>query len=176
MHPRAGIRAAVRAALVAADTAAGARVFGMRPSPLRRLELPALAVYFEEESVTESSRHNAPRDVERDGRLVVEGIVEANEETEDALDALALEVETALGQDPTFGGRCSDSLLQRTTLDVTDAGDKLLGVVRLEYVASYEMRVQAEVADDFSTAQVTYNPNETVHPDDRAVDLIEVPT
>lgn len=155
-HPRQAIRHAVVTQL-AGKTAAGARVFPDRRVAFQRVDLPALAVYVPTESVDVQSRSTAPRELDRRAQVVVEGLVQQAENADDALDALALEVESALHADWGLGGTASDLLLTSTETDVVDTGKQLIGVVRLEF----EVRYFSEAApvlelDDFKTANVRH--------------------
>jgi hypothetical protein len=153
-HERQQIREAIAAALVG-KTAAGARVFETRILPLRMPELPAVAVY----SLSESSddQQTAPRELKRRIDFAVEAAVKQGTNIDDALDAIALQVETAMDADPTFGGLASDSMLVGTQLDVVEEGDRMMGVAVLRYAVTYytpERSATSAVLDDFETVDV----------------------
>ncbi|MFH0750669.1 MAG: hypothetical protein V2B17_02420, partial [Chloroflexota bacterium] len=109
LHQRAVLRNAVVAALKAASTSAEQRVFASRMTPYQRVGLPAVSVYTLSE--TSDDQQTAPRELKRAAQLVIEAVLEQTAEVDDALDAMALELERALHADPTFGGACSDSTL-----------------------------------------------------------------
>lgn len=157
-HQRQLIRQAVKSALVAASTAAGARVFETRFLPLKRVELPALAVYTLVESVDESDK-GAPRELVRRLQLAIEGSVEAGENVDDDLDSLALEVETAIHADDSFGGTAEDAVLESTEIAIDESGSKPVGVVRLVYGVTYRTYAPATVSapDAFNTADVRFS-------------------
>lgn len=155
-HPRQVIRHAVVSQLVG-KTGAGSRVYPDRRIPFQRVELPALAVYVPTESVEIQSRATAPRELDRRAQVVVEAAVQQAENVDDALDALALQVEDALHADWTLGGVASDLLLTSTETDVVDTGKQLIGVARLEFeVRYYSAAVPAATLDDFKTADVRH--------------------
>lgn len=155
-HPRQVIRHAVVDQL-SGKTAAGTRVFPDRRVAFQRVELPALAVYVPTESVEITSRSTAPRELDRRAQVVVEALVQQAENVDDALDALALQVEDALHADWTLGGVASDLLLTSTETVVLDEGKQLIGVVRLEFeVRYYSEAVPAATLDDFKTADVRH--------------------
>lgn len=155
-HPRQVIRHAVVAQLIN-KTGAGTRVYPDRRIPFQRVELPALAVYVPTESVEIQSRATAPRELDRRAQAVVEVLVQQAEGVDDALDALALEVENALHADWTLGGVASDLLLTSTETEVVDTGKQLIGVARLEFeVRYYTEAVPVAALDDFKTADVRY--------------------
>lgn len=172
-HPRQLIRHAVAAALTGA-TAAGANVYKTRVLPFRRNGLPAVAVYTLTESVRTDEK-SAPRELERRTELVVEGAVQAasTENADDALDALALEIEAALHADPTFGGTAADSILSSTEIDVAGEGEQMIGVVKLTYEVTYYAYADVGTTlDDFKTANIRHNLGNAVHPDNEAVDRV----
>lgn len=155
-HPRQLVRHAVVAQLTG-KTAAGSRVYPDRRIPFERVELPALAVYVPTESVEVTSRATAPRELDRRAQVVVEALVQQATGVDDALDALALQVEDALHADWTLGGKSSDLLLTSTETDVIDTGKQLVGVVRLEFeVRYYSEATPAATLDDFKTADVRH--------------------
>lgn len=171
-HPRQLIRHAVAAQLTGA-TAAGTRVFKTRVLPYRR-ELPAVAVYTFTETV-DVDVDSSPRELKRTLDLVIEGAVQATsaENPDDLLDALALEIETALHADPTFGNTAADAVLSATELEVVAEGEQLIGVVKLTYRVEYYAFADTFVPpDDFNTANVRYNLSNEVHPDNEARDII----
>lgn len=175
-HPRALIRQAVVAQLIAASTAAGARVEATREIPRRRTDGPALGVYTPEESVASAETRTAPREHTRALTLVVEGIVSGASGVDDALDALALEVEDALDADDTFGRKAAESSLASTDLEVVEDGDRTVGLIRLTYTVTYYTFAPREVdaPDAFVSAGVKYDLNGSVIPQDQAEDNVEL--
>lgn len=175
-HQRKLIREAVVAALKAAATGAGDRVYETRRLPHRRVELPAIGVYsLEEDSET---KQTAPRILSRTLDLVIEAAVQDTGNADDALDAIAEEIENAMHPDPMFGGVCGDSFLSATTMAISEIGNLEIGVVRLIYTVSYRTDApeESDDLDDFASAGVHYNVGGEVEEDDEAVDEIEVPT
>jgi len=172
-HPRQEIRHAVATQLTGA-TAAGTRVFRTRVLPYKRVELPALAVYTPTETVNVDV-DTAPRELERSPELVIEGAVKAagSENVDDALDAMALEIENALHADPTFGGVAADAVLSSTELDIIEDGDTLVGLVKLTYKVEYFAPAAVPpVLDDFKTADIRHNLSGAQHVDNQAHDSI----
>lgn len=176
-HRRQQIREAVAAALVAAGTVAGDRVYTTRMWPYRRAQLPALAVYSLEEPVDPESRATSPRRLTRNLQLAVEGAVEATEGVDDDLDDLALEVERAMHADDTLGGLAGDVLLSSTELAVLEEGAKPVGLVRLVYEVTYNTYAP-EAADvvvgDLDTIGIRYSLGGTQATADQARDTIDV--
>jgi hypothetical protein len=177
-HQRQLIREAVKTLLVAAATAAGSRVYESRTVALKQTELPAIAVYTLQEEVDPGSANSAPRELKRTLELAVEGAVKGTANVDDALDALAAQVECAMARDETFGGKAGDSFLSATEIDLADDGRQPIGLVRLVYSVTYRTYAPDEdcatPTDDFNTADVKYSLGGDVHPDNQAHDTIDV--
>ena len=122
-HIRKTIRDIMHAKLLAADTAAGTKIFKNRVFPYWENELPAITVYVTDE---DSSIYNAaPREYERMFQVGVEIVAEANENMDDTLDALALEVEAVFNEDETFrdesgNDRVSDLIYTGSRMSIRD--------------------------------------------------------
>lgn len=182
-HQRQLIREAVKAQLVGTAptyrTGAGARVYETRMAPFRRLELPAIAVYVLEESIDPASKSRAPRELTRNLQLQVVAVVEASAAVDDAMDAIALEIERALDADRWFGGTAGDSILSSVQMGIDDEGGKPVGAVQMVYAVTYRTDAPS-AADlpplpDFSKAHVETSLGGGVHPANRAVDDVAVP-
>lgn len=152
-HQRKQIRDAVVARLANA-TGAGTRVSATRVDPHKRGELPALSVYTPSEQVDPDGALTAPRELTRDLQLEIVGWVAHSDAlpADDAMDALALEIEAALDSDsyPPLGGLAGDLILTGTTMDVLgeERSDVLVGVLKLTYSVTYRTFVDTSVATD----------------------------
>ena len=133
-HPRQAIREAVVALLVAAGTDAGSDVYPTREVPWRSVELPGIAVYSLEES---SQRITGGRDLDRSVVLAIHAVAQLSEGIDDALDALALQVEKAMAADPTLGGKALASYLAGTEISVDETTQRPVGAIRLAYEVRY---------------------------------------
>lgn len=133
-HPRQEIREAVVARLLDA-TRAQSRVYPTREVPWRRTELPAIAVYALSEGA-DSSR--IPGDYVRTVAVAILACVSVSDKVDDELDAIALEIETAIATDTTFGGKAVDAYLTETVIEVTEEQGRPLGAVRLTYDVRYQ--------------------------------------
>lgn len=176
MHPRQIIREAV-AGILDGATAAGSRVYRTRKIPHRREELPVINVYTLEESIDPESLNMSPRELQRDITLVLECWVSAaDDRVDDTMDALAEQVEAAMHADFYLSDTAADSMLQSTSLQVMEEGDRLLGMVALVYSVMRRDVVPAVPDDleDFLTAGVTHNLGNAVHPDEVAEDVVTV--
>jgi len=172
-HQRKVIRDAAAAALTNA-TAAGPRVFAARKIALRRLELPALAVYALQEAVDPASIETAPRELTRNLKLVIEAQVEGGN-VDDALDAISAEIEKAIDADETLAGAAAHAILETTDLDVFESGDRAIGSAILTYaVTYYTYAPEAEDVPlvDFVTADVKTAVNSASDP---AEDVVTLP-
>jgi hypothetical protein len=176
LHRRHIIRNAVREQLLE-KTAAADRVFKSRVVPFKRLQLPALAVYALEEPVDPESRSTAPRELTRNLQLRVECVVAASEDVDDAMDALALQVEDAIDADETFGGEAADAILASTSLEIGERGDQPIGVVSLTYAVTYYTRpsdaADPSKVDDLKTVDVKTNLSGGVHAGNQSEDKLE---
>lgn len=176
LHQRHVIRHAVRDVLDGA-TAAEERVSTTRVLPYRRSELPAISVYTLEEAVDlEETTTSAPRELTRELQLEIAGWVEPGGSVDDSMDALALEIETAMHADPYLGDTVAECLLVGTTMSLLDEGEKLLGLVTLTYAVTYRTLAPEanEELDDFLVADVTTNLANEVHEDNAARDEVVV--
>ncbi len=135
-HQRQLIRQAVRALLLN-QTAALAKIETTRVTRYRKSELPAIAVYTSEEMVAEASSTTAPRELTRELDVVIAGWVGFGDGMDDAMDDLALEIETAMHADPYLGGLAGDSILKASTMAVDGEGDALMGFLTLTYGVTY---------------------------------------
>lgn len=177
-HQRQLIREAVKDALVAANTAAGSRVYKTRKVPHRLPELPAISVYTLEESVDPESATTAPRYLTRRMQLMIEAVMECDpdENIDDALDDMALEIERAMHADDSLDGTCMDSIPAGTEIEVAIQGQREIGLLQLTYTVTYETNAPDEApADlvDFETAHVSLNLDNDQDTADQVTGLIE---
>jgi hypothetical protein len=180
MHPRAAIRHAVRDLLIAADTLAGERVHPTRVLSIRKKELPLIAVYTSEEQV-DAATDRAPRELTRTIDLEIAAWVDpgpGGAKVDDAMDAIAAQIEAAMHADPYLADTASESVLVSTSMGVQGEGDDLLGLVTLSYDVTYLSLAPEPPADgdldDFRRAGTTTNLGGVVHEDDQAEDLTTV--
>ena len=173
IHQRKVIRDAVAAALVAANTTVGTRVFKTQTVPWRQQKLPAVGIGILSE--TSEDQGSAPRQLTRTADLTIVGVLDASGQVDDALDALALEIERAMHADPTFGDVCNDSRLTGTELAIDEDGSKSIGFLRLTYQVTYY--TGAPDADDvelvdLTAIDTTYSLENQQQPADQAEDTL----
>lgn len=178
-HQRKVIRDAIVAKLVAAATAAGARVYPDPVLPQRKSKLPAVLVHVGNETVADSSASTAPRELERLCEFDIDVLVGGmSGEVSDDLEALALEVETVMHEDPHLAGAVCDLILSRTEIDFDIDGDRVIGMARLTYDVTYYTLAPEPPADasldDFVQVGAGYNLGNEVNEDDQASDLFTV--
>jgi hypothetical protein len=155
-HERQDIRTAIVARLIAASTGAGSRVSTQRGRPLRKAGLPAILVYSDSEKVSEGSAETSPRELKRTAVFAVEAWVTAEASVlEDAMDAIALEIETALDQDLNLAHPSTpavplafDSVLIGTEFGVDPDGELPMGCVHLEYAITYHSDLRLAAPTD----------------------------
>lgn len=157
MHERQAIREAVVAQLLG-ETAAEDRVYKSRLTPVRAGALPAISVYTDDETIDPESANSAPRELLRTVTVAIEAVAKDRENVDDALDDLALEIETAMDADVNLGGTAFDCVLSRIEVGLKAEGDKPHGCIRLEYSVTYhsDLRVSAP-PDEFDTADVRFS-------------------
>lgn len=174
-HQREAIGAKVRELLLG-QTAAGLRVYLNRFLTLRNRELPAVLIYPLSETVDPDSARTAPRELTRRLELAIDGLVAAENEADVAMNALALQIETALQADPYLDGVAADSILTATDLAIDTVGDRLVGRVALTFEVTYRtLAIEAsEDLDDFGKVHATQNVRGPVEEADAAHDVIVV--
>ncbi len=160
-HPRKEIRHAVVALLVAANTAAAARVTATRVDPIANTQLPAISVYTLSDLVQEDA--SSSKEDNHELELEVAGFVAHTEAlpVDDAMDDLAEQIENAMKADPAIGGKAADCRLVGTTLEVREENgrsDPLVGVVTLTYAVTYltDLTETEGELDDVLRAKATH--------------------
>jgi len=140
MHARAQIRAALVSRLTGLATT-GARAFKARTFSMVPEDMPGLIVYTNNEPSADASI-GYPRVQHREVSVSVEAYGKTAGAVDDLLDQMALEIEKAIGADPTLGGVANDCGLTATECDLANA-EQNVGVVRLLYTAKYNVRENA---------------------------------
>lgn len=172
MHPRRLVREAVKAALLN-KTVAGTRVFETRVVNYEQVQLPAISVYIDTETVADTSKASAPRELERSAQVAIEAVVQASTDVEDAMDAIALEIETAMHADDTLGGTARDSVLVSTESETGPLGSKRIGMIRIVYAVDYRTYApEVAVLPDFAGANIRYDLENKVETAREAQDKI----
>lgn len=145
-HQRQEIREALKAMLVAANTAAATRVHVNRPNPLSqkpgprsvRDELPAILIYTRNESSV--INNVAPREYLRTVEVIIElamAMTEDEDEIDNALDDFALVVEGVVLADETVNNKAIDFRLNSSSMAIVDTGEIPIGAVQMTFEADY---------------------------------------
>lgn len=177
MHERQAIREAVIAQLIgtapAFRTSAQGRVTKSRMAPMRGTELPAINIYTDGDETDANSKDTAPRELKRTTVVTIEAWAKYAENVDDALDDLALEIETAMDRDLNLANTAFDSVLERTEIGIKLDGDRPMGCVHLEYAVTFhtDLRVAAPT-DIFDTASVRYDLAGAQAPADERTDTL----
>lgn len=157
VHERQAIRDAVVTLLTGTApnfaTSAEQRIFKTRLAPVRASELPAISVYCDNETVTDNQ--SSPRELTRTMTVAIDGWARATENVDDALDDLALEIETAMDSSTELLDTAYSAVLTTTEVGIKLDGDRPMGCVHLEYTVVYhsDLRV-GHATDDFDTADI----------------------
>jgi hypothetical protein len=187
MHERQAIRDAIVARLIAANTSAANRVKKTQLAPQPEALLPAITISSQDEETDPASRTSSPRELKRRHTVEIVGwaAVEPNGAIDDALDALALEIETAMDGDVWLANTAFDSVLTTTELGLSLDGRRPMGAVRLTYEVTYHTDIRSPgPTNNFALASTTFKVP-AVDPDgtavtqpaaDRASDLTELET
>jgi hypothetical protein len=124
------VRQQIRAATVTALSSIGS-VFASRTIPLESPELPAVLVYTNNETIERATMGTYARTLE----LVTE-VVAQGRTFDDDLDAVLVQIETALNQSK-LGGLCKPLLAASIDVTVDTSGSTPTGRARLTYQAVY---------------------------------------
>ena len=134
-HARQAIREQVGTTLTGLSTT-GSNVFQSRVYPLQESNLPALLIYTKEES-SEAIVMGSNRVIERELTLAVEAYVKTNSNSDDTIDTIAEEVETAIGADSTLNNKAKDVFLVSTDINYVGEGENPVAVATLNFLVSY---------------------------------------
>ncbi len=135
-HRRKEIREAIKNSLIG-NTDAGENVFIDRVKPIYGMPFPAIVVTTgdEENRADDVIDHYLARALE----VSIDIYVEATEETgiDDVFDEMANQVEGCLKDREAFGAGVMDAVLQRTSPEMDNQGETIIGRLRLTYRVSY---------------------------------------
>ena len=143
-HVRRQIVAAAKRALSALSTVAAANVHAGRAAPVASTAAPYLLLYAREERAESvSSRGQGDRRLQRVLTLVVEAVTAEAADSDELIDAIALEVETALAADPTLGDLAKDLVYSGIAIDGKVEGESRTGIARIEFTILYHTSARA---------------------------------
>ncbi len=175
MHQRQIIREAVHAVLLG-NTSAGTQVSKNRQRPYRTAQLPAIDLMNADDAVDSESANTAPKELLHTYSLDVRVRVAVTDAVDDAMDALAEEIEPLMHADPFFGGAAGEkgSSLTGTSFDFDTEGEFDIGLMTLSYDFKYYTQADAVKTDldEFDKAHATHKQGVDQSDDDDAEDLI----
>lgn len=134
-HLRQQIRDAA-VTLITGLATTGSRVVVGKTAPLAAQHDPTWLVYTRRET-SDVNVQGAPAELMRTVDLLLEGRTDTATPPDDLLDTLALEAETALGANQTFGGLALAVTLVETNAEVIVPGDRHLGMIQLRFRVAY---------------------------------------
>ena len=140
-HVRQQIRERVATTLTGLTTT-GSRVYQSRVYPLGPNNLPGLLVFTSSES-SEVDVMGIPGALMRTLTLTVEGYVKSTTNSDDTIDTICSEVETALGNDNTINSLAKDISLSDTEIEYSGEGEQPVGVVTMNFVVQYRTATNA---------------------------------
>jgi hypothetical protein len=124
-HARQLIREQVATTLTGLSTT-GSNVFQSRVYPLQESNLPALLIYTKEES-SEAIVMGSDRAIERELTLAVEAYVKNNTNSDDIIDDIAEEIESAI----------KDVFLVSTDINYVGEGENPVAVATFNFLVNY---------------------------------------
>lgn len=134
-HARQAIREQVATTLTGLATT-GSNVFQSRVYPLQDSNLPALLIYTKEES-SEIITMGSTRALDRELTLSVEAYVKSNANSDDTIDTISDEIESAIGADTTLNNKAKDVFLISTDINYVGEGENPVAVATLNFLVNY---------------------------------------
>jgi|TARA_R110002073_G_scaffold52245_3_gene136200 hypothetical protein len=134
-HVRQQIRERVATTLTGLTTT-GSKVYQSRVYPLAADNLPGLLVFTNSET-SEPDQMGAQPELARELTLTIEGYAKGTANTDDTLDTISKEVETALAADTKINGLAKDIFLTGTDIQLSGEGDQPIGIVTMTFDVQY---------------------------------------
>ena len=134
-HARKTIREQVGTTLTGLTTT-GSNVFQSRVYPLQDSNLPALLIYTKEET-SEAVVMGNNRVLERELTIAVEAYVKTNSNSDDTIDLISEEIESAIGTDTTLNNKAKDVFLVATDINYIGEGENPVAVATFNFLVSY---------------------------------------
>lgn len=128
-HVRTQIRDAFASALASVCTVYKSRVY-----PVADTVLPVILVYTNNEEINEDGSFSV---LSRSLTVVVEIVADGGTSLDSTLDALTASAESAIGADPTLGGKCVEALPASIEIQISTEGARQIGRARLSYSVHY---------------------------------------
>ena len=134
-HIRQQIRERVGTTLTGLTTTSS-NVFQSRVYPLENDNLPAIIIYTKSED-SEPVVIGTNRLMNRELTLAVEAYVKSVSNSDDTIDTITKEVESALAADTTLDGLAKDTYLESTEITYTGEGEKPIAVCTMNFIIEY---------------------------------------
>jgi len=114
----------------------GSNVFQSRVYNLESVNLPGLIVYTKEEA-SQPIVIGSSRTLERILSLNVEAYVKGISDSDDTIDTIAKEIETAIAADTTLSSLAKDCFLESTEINYNGEGEQPIAVMTMTYQIMY---------------------------------------
>lgn len=114
----------------------GSNVFQSRVYNLESTNLPGLIIYTKEET-SQPIVIGSSRTLERILSLNVEAYVKGVSNSDDTIDTIAKEIETAISADTTLSSLAKDCFLESTEINYNGEGEQPIAVMTMTYQIMY---------------------------------------
>lgn len=138
-HVRKQIRDSFVAVLTTGVPLVSRRVYATRVYPLTQAKLPAITVTASSESsgIMTMGATMGSRSLERTVDIAVSIYENATASLDSTVDAIAVQVEEAIGADFTLGGIAKESVLISTSIDFSGETEQPVGIATLTFSVRY---------------------------------------
>lgn len=138
-HVRKQIRDQFVTVLTAGVTLVSSRVYATRVYPLTQAKLPAITVTIGSESsgLMTMGATMGSKSLDRTVDIAVSVYENATASLDSAIDAIAVQIEEAIGADFTLGGIAKESVLTSTSIDFSGETEQPVGIATLTFSVRY---------------------------------------
>jgi phosphoenolpyruvate-protein kinase (PTS system EI component) len=138
-HVRKQIRDQFVTLLTAGVTLVSSRVFATRVYPLTQAKLPAITVTAgaETSGLMTMGATMGVKSLDRTVEITVSIYENATASLDSAVDAIAVQVEEAIGADFTLGGIAKESVLTSTSIDFSGETEQPVGIATMTFAVRY---------------------------------------
>ena len=138
-HVRKQIRDQFVSVLTAGVTLVSSRVYATRVYPLTQAKLPAITVTIGSESsgLMTMGATMGSKSLDRTVDIAVSVYENATASLDSAIDAIAVQIEEAIGADFTLGGIAKESVLTSTSIDFSGETEQPVGIATLTFSVRY---------------------------------------
>ena len=138
-HVRKQIRDQFVTLLTAGVSLVSSRVYATRVYPLTQAKLPAITVTIGSESsgLMTMGATMGSKSLDRTVDISVSVYENATASLDSAIDAIAVQIEEAIGADFTLGGLAKESVLTSTSIDFSGETEQPVGIATLTFSVRY---------------------------------------